>query len=68
MDKFRFDVNLVMAHMDVEEPSINLLHSTLRGYVGPTMTIQFIAGHTHWRAYRELDEWSTDFTPFLSRE
>mmetsp|Transcript_18538 Transcript_18538/g.33161 ORF Transcript_18538/g.33161 Transcript_18538/m.33161 type:complete len:835 (+) Transcript_18538:135-2639(+) len=61
LEQFQFDVVLAMAHMDVEDELIALLHSTIRGYVGDTMTIQFVTGHTHKRAYAELDDYATSF-------
>lgn len=57
----QFDVLLVMAHMDVQDELITMLHATLREYVGPNMPIQFITGHTHKRAYNQLDEYSSSF-------
>ncbi|KAL7511698.1 hypothetical protein ACHAXN_010492 [Cyclotella atomus] len=56
-----FDVILVMAHMNVDDELITLLHLELRKHVGTTMVIQFITGHTHQRSYVELDEYSTSF-------
>lgn len=56
-----FDAILVMAHMHVDDELITLLHSELRKYVGTSMVIQFITGHTHKRSYVEIDEYSTSF-------
>jgi len=56
-----FDVILVMAHMDVQDELVTLLHTTLRQYVGSDMTIQFITGHTHIRAHNMLDQYSSSF-------
>lgn len=56
-----FDAILVMAHMNVDDELISLLHLELRKHVGTSMVIQFITGHTHTRSYVELDEYSTSF-------
>lgn len=56
-----FDAILVMAHMSTDDELITLLHDTLRKLVGKSMVIQFITGHTHTRAYVELDNLSNAF-------
>jgi len=53
-----FDAILVMAHMDVQDELITLLHTTLREYY-PTIHIQFITGHTHKRSAVQLDLFSS---------
>jgi len=55
LKEFQFDAILVLAHMDADDAAVDLLHETLRGYVGPNMAVAFAAGRTHRRARRELD-------------
>eukprot|EP00584_Thalassiosira_punctigera_P017357 CAMPEP_0172547054 /NCGR_PEP_ID=MMETSP1067-20121228/16677_1 /TAXON_ID=265564 ORGANISM="Thalassiosira punctigera, Strain Tpunct2005C2" /NCGR_SAMPLE_ID=MMETSP1067 /ASSEMBLY_ACC=CAM_ASM_000444 /LENGTH=834 /DNA_ID=CAMNT_0013334075 /DNA_START=113 /DNA_END=2617 /DNA_ORIENTATION=+ len=60
-ESVEFDAILVMAHMDAEDELITMLHKSLRGHAGPTVSIQFITGHTHRQAYSELDDYSSSF-------
>lgn len=52
---------VVLAHMDVRDELTMVLLSKIRATVGNTTTVQFISGHTHIRAYQELDNQSTSF-------
>jgi 2',3'-cyclic-nucleotide 2'-phosphodiesterase (5'-nucleotidase family) len=56
-----FDAILVLAHMDVQDDLILLLHTTFRELCGDSMVIQFITGHTHTRSYNDLDEYASSF-------
>lgn len=59
--KSAYDAILVLAHMGVDDPAINIIFSAIRKETGPVMPIQFITGHTHHRRYTVLDKWSTAF-------
>ncbi|GAX17871.1 hypothetical protein FisN_18Hh075 [Fistulifera solaris] len=54
-----YDAIVVLAHMHVQDPLVQLLLEKIREQVGRTMPVQFITGHTHIRDYAILDEWST---------
>lgn len=56
-----FNTVLVMAHMDVNDELITLLHNTLRDLIGKSMVLQFVTGHTHNRGYIELDDFASSF-------
>jgi len=45
-----YDAIVVMAHMDIDSPSINTIYTQIRSKVDPQMPIQFIAGRSHKRA------------------
>jgi hypothetical protein len=51
-DEGHYDAIVVMAHMDIDSPSIEHIHKEIRSNVDPQMPIQFIAGHSHKRAKR----------------
>ncbi|GAX24521.1 hypothetical protein FisN_18Lh075 [Fistulifera solaris] len=56
-----YDAILVLAHMHVQDPLVQVLLQNIREQVGTTMPVQFITGHTHIRDYAILDEWSASF-------
>ena len=56
-----FDAILVLAHMDVNDPLVYVILDAIRSIVGPDMPVQFITGHTHYRASSELDENAVSF-------
>jgi 2',3'-cyclic-nucleotide 2'-phosphodiesterase (5'-nucleotidase family) len=56
-----YDAILVLAHMGVEDSAINIILTAIRKATSPTMPVQFITGHTHYRRYDVLDDWSTAF-------
>jgi len=49
---------LVMAHMGIDDPSIQPIFQAIRKWDGDDMPIQFIAGHTHLRRWSTLDPFS----------
>jgi len=55
------DAVLVLAHMDLKDPSVTIIREAIREIVGNSLPIQFITGHTHYRGEMELDEWSHSF-------
>jgi len=55
------DAILVMAHMDLIDPLVDVIRTALRKIAGDEMPIQFITGHTHYRGVEKLDNWSTSF-------
>lgn len=57
----QFDAILVLAHMDVVDPLVDVILSAIRTICGPDMPVQFITGHSHIRAYQILDPFSTSF-------
>lgn len=56
-----YDAILVLAHMGVEDPAVKEILTAIRNETSPTMPVQFITGHTHYRRYDVLDDWSTAF-------
>jgi 2',3'-cyclic-nucleotide 2'-phosphodiesterase (5'-nucleotidase family) len=57
---------LVMAHMHVTDPLIDVIRKAIRQLLLPyygydDMPIQFITGHTHIRSYAVLDEYAASF-------
>ncbi|OEU21814.1 Metallo-dependent phosphatase, partial [Fragilariopsis cylindrus CCMP1102] len=49
--KYNYDAIIVMAHMDTDDPLIDLIYEKIRSYVDPKMPIQFINGHSHTRSF-----------------
>ena len=50
-----------LVDMDVKDPLISVIQSKIRSVVGDDMPVQFIAGHSHIRAFNQVDERSTSF-------
>lgn len=57
------DAILVLAHMDCVDPLVNVILQAIRNVVGTDMPIQFITGHSHRRAFEQLDPLATSFEP-----
>eukprot|EP00980_Cylindrotheca_fusiformis_P018314 scaffold5972_cov127-Cylindrotheca_fusiformis.AAC.1 len=55
------DAVLVLAHMDLKDPLVDVIRKAIRDIAGAEMPIQFITGHTHYRGETQLDDWSTSF-------
>jgi len=58
-----FDAILVLAHMDVKHPLLNVILSKIRSELGENIPVQFITGHTHIRGYELIDGLSASFEP-----
>jgi 2',3'-cyclic-nucleotide 2'-phosphodiesterase (5'-nucleotidase family) len=58
---YAVDAVLVLAHMDLKDPLVDVIRKAIRHIVGDKMPIQFITGHTHYRGEAKLDDWSTSF-------
>jgi 2',3'-cyclic-nucleotide 2'-phosphodiesterase (5'-nucleotidase family) len=56
-----YDAILVLVHMGVEDPAVKDILMAIRKATSPTMPVQVITGHTHYRRYDVLDDWSTAF-------
>ena len=56
-----FDAIMILAHMDLVDPLVDVIRKAIRGHVGKDMPIQFITGHSHYRGYSALDDLSTSF-------
>jgi 2',3'-cyclic-nucleotide 2'-phosphodiesterase (5'-nucleotidase family) len=56
-----FDAILILAHMDLVDPLVDVIRTAIRVCVGEMMPIQFITGHTHYRGVVTLDDTSTSF-------
>lgn len=56
-----YDAIMILAHMDVVDPLVNVIRKAIRGHVGKHVPIQFITGHSHHRGYSVLDDLSTSF-------
>mmetsp|Transcript_5439 Transcript_5439/g.8930 ORF Transcript_5439/g.8930 Transcript_5439/m.8930 type:complete len:560 (-) Transcript_5439:2908-4587(-) len=57
----KYDAIVCMVHMDFEDSLISVLLQKIRSTIGAEMPVQFISGHTHIRAYTEVDNCSTSF-------
>lgn len=57
------DAILVLAHMDCVDPLVNVILQAIRNVMGTDMPIQFITGHSHRRAFEQLDPLATSFEP-----
>jgi 2',3'-cyclic-nucleotide 2'-phosphodiesterase (5'-nucleotidase family) len=50
-----------MVHMDVKDPLILAILAKIRSIAGDAVPVQFISGHSHVRAFQQMDEYSTSF-------
>jgi 2',3'-cyclic-nucleotide 2'-phosphodiesterase (5'-nucleotidase family) len=63
LSKGDFDAILVLAHMGVDDPLVNVILNATRAIVGPNVPVQFITGHTHVRDNQLLDDRASSFEP-----
>jgi len=56
-----FDGILVLAHMDYDDYLVTAILNKIRSICGEHMPVQFITGHTHIKAYKQLDPNSATF-------
>lgn len=56
-----YDALLFLAHMDYRDRLVDVLHSAARAIVGSHVPILFVTGHSHIRAYRDLDSRAASF-------
>ena len=56
-----YDALLFLAHMDYRDRLVDVLHSAARAIVGSHVPILFVTGHSHIRAYRDLDPRAASF-------
>ena len=52
----KYDGIIVLGHTGTNHGRIKIILHTIRGVVGDVMPVHVVAGHTHNRAYRRLDE------------
>ena len=56
-----YDAIVVLAHMHVKDPLVEVILNAIRSNIGYEVGVQFITGHTHIRSFSELDQASTSF-------
>mmetsp|Transcript_133 Transcript_133/g.157 ORF Transcript_133/g.157 Transcript_133/m.157 type:complete len:110 (-) Transcript_133:831-1160(-) len=62
-----FDSILVLAHMDVKDSLVDKIHQKIRQILKEekenkdTVPIVFITGHTHYRGFHQIDDYSISF-------
>lgn len=56
-----YDAILVLAHMDVKDDLVYVILDGIRNVTGPDVPVQFITGHTHYRANEVLDNRASSF-------
>ncbi|KAG7374210.1 calcineurin-like phosphoesterase [Nitzschia inconspicua] len=56
-----YDAILVLAHMDLVDPLIEVIRSAIRKRVGDGIPIVFITGHTHYRGVQQLEDLTMTF-------
>eukprot|EP01041_Mallomonas_annulata_P000498 gene498-946_t len=56
-----YDAIVVLAHMHVTDPLLNVILNAIRQIKGPNIIIQFITGHSHIRAFHQLDPFASSF-------
>jgi 2',3'-cyclic-nucleotide 2'-phosphodiesterase (5'-nucleotidase family) len=57
----KYDGLCVLVHMDVQDGLVTVILDKIRSVVGDDVPIQFISGHTHIRAYADLDKRANSF-------
>jgi 2',3'-cyclic-nucleotide 2'-phosphodiesterase (5'-nucleotidase family) len=50
-----------LVHMDVKDPLVSVILRKIRSVVGDAIPVQFISGHSHIRAFDQVDQRSTSF-------
>ena len=50
-----------LVHMDVKDPLVSVILKKIRSIVGDAMPVQFITGHSHIRAFDQVDQHATSF-------
>jgi hypothetical protein len=63
LSKGEFDAILILAHMGVNDPLVNVILNATRAIVGRDVPVQFITGHTHVRDNQLLDDRASSFEP-----
>jgi len=56
-----YDAILVLAHMDLVDPIVEVLRSAMRDVVGEGTPILFATGHTHYRGVKQLEDLTMTF-------
>ena len=61
LENGEFDAIMVLAHMDYNDPLVEVILDRIRVLCGDDMPVQFITGHTHIRGNKQLDSFSSSF-------
>jgi len=56
-----YDGILVLAHMDLVDPLVDVVRSAIRDAIGDTTAVVFATGHTHYRGFKQLEDLSMTF-------
>jgi len=57
-----YDAILVLAHMDLVDPLVDVIRSAIRDHLGEEKTpIVFLTGHTHYRGFKQLEDSTITF-------
>mmetsp|Transcript_8693 Transcript_8693/g.10163 ORF Transcript_8693/g.10163 Transcript_8693/m.10163 type:complete len:691 (+) Transcript_8693:147-2219(+) len=56
-----YDAILVLAHMDLVDPLVEVIRSAIRTHIGEGTPVVFITGHTHYRGVKQLDDLTMTF-------
>lgn len=51
-----YDAILVLSHMDLVDPLVEVIRSSIRNRIGDGTPVVFITGHTHYRGVKQLDD------------
>lgn len=57
----RYDAILILAHMDLVNPLVDVIRTAIRHQIGDGTPIVFITGHTHYRGFKHLDDLAVSF-------
>ena len=50
-----YDAILVLAHMDLVDPLVDVIRSAIRDNIGDDTPVVFVTGHTHYRGVKQLE-------------
>lgn len=56
-----YDGILVLAHMDLVDPLVDVVRKAIRDAVGDSTAVVFATGHTHYRGVKELEDLTITF-------
>lgn len=56
-----YDGILVLAHMDLVDPLVDVVRKAIRDAIGDSTAVVFATGHTHYRGFKELEDLTITF-------
>mmetsp|Transcript_1080 Transcript_1080/g.2412 ORF Transcript_1080/g.2412 Transcript_1080/m.2412 type:complete len:717 (-) Transcript_1080:421-2571(-) len=61
LTKEDYDAVLVLAHMDLVDPLVQVIRTAVREQIGEEIPVVFVTGHTHYRGVKQFDDRTITF-------